>query len=235
MSATHHAWVQERIALAKRLNEGECSGYYGDAMLILSALLSGLAADLWPGKGKDRRRFVEAWSTLSSPELNAAAISVPFLLDFLDGEGQLDLAEEVRATRPGALAPWDSLVVTGERVDQSEDELAALDPQLTPKVLRRFSYGSVFYEHVRSGYTHEYHTTESARPHPQTSEPAPVSYVNVLRRPDLRRSRPIHFDVAWVAEVVKSVSASVMASNRNRSLPDPRTWWIDGQASIEMT
>lgn len=75
MSATHHARVQERIELAKRLNEGECGGYYGDAMLILSAVLSGLAADLWPGKGKDRRRFAEAWATLSSPELNAGAIS----------------------------------------------------------------------------------------------------------------------------------------------------------------
>jgi hypothetical protein len=58
MSATHHAWVQERIAFAKRLNEGECGGHYGDAMLILSAVLSGLAADQWPGKWKDRRRFV---------------------------------------------------------------------------------------------------------------------------------------------------------------------------------
>lgn len=233
MSATHHDWVRERIALAKRLNVGECGGYYGDAMLILSDLLSGLAADLWPGKGKDRRRFVEAWSTLSSPQLNAGAISVPFLLDALEEEGSQDLADKVRATRPGALAPWDSLVVTGERVDQAKDDLAALDPRLTSKVLRRFSYGSVFYEHVRSGYTHEYHTTESARPYRQIHEPAPVSYVNVLRQPDLRRTRPIHFDVAWVAELIESVSASVVASNIDRSLPDPRPWWVDGGASIE--
>ncbi len=59
-STRFQAWVQGRIALAERLNEGECGGSYGDAMLVLSALLSGRAADLWPGKGKDRRRFVEA-------------------------------------------------------------------------------------------------------------------------------------------------------------------------------
>jgi hypothetical protein len=53
-------WVRVRISLAKRLNPGGCGGSYGDAMLVLSALLSGRAADLWPGKGKDRRRFVEA-------------------------------------------------------------------------------------------------------------------------------------------------------------------------------
>lgn len=119
-------------------------------------------------------------------------------------------------------------------MDQPEEELAALDPRLTSNVLRRFSYGNVFYEHVRSGYTHEYHTTESARPHPQTSEPAPVSYVNVLRRPDLQTSRSIHFDVGWVAEVVESVSASIMVTSPNRSLPDPRTWWVDGEASMGM-
>jgi hypothetical protein len=231
MSATHHAWVQERIELAKRLNEGECGGYYSDAMLILSAVLSGLAADLWPSKGKDRRRFVEAWSTLSSLRLNPNAISVPLLLDALEKEGNTDLVEKVRATRPGALAPWDSLVVTGERVDQSEDELATLDPRLTSRVLRRFSYGNVFYEHVRSGYTHEYHTTESARSYPQTSEPAPVSYVNVLKRPVLRRSRPIHFDIAWVAEVVESVSASIVVTGRDRPLPDPRIWWVEGEGT----
>lgn len=229
-STRFRAWVRGRIALAKRLDEGECGGSYGDAMLVLSALLSGRAADLWPGEGKDRRRFVEVWSTRSNPELNPNLISVPLLLDALEEDGNSGLVEKVRATNPEAFPSYklDTLVVTGERVDLTEDELLALDPKLSAKKLRRFSYGNVFYKHVRSGYTHEYHTTDSASAFPQIGEPAPVSYVNVLRRSDHRTHRRIHFDVAWVAEVVESVSASVAASGFERPLPDPKTWWIDG-------
>ena len=103
-STRFRAWVRGRIALAKRLDKGECGGSYGDAMLILSALLSGRAADLWPGEGKDRRRFVEIWSTRPNPELNPNLISVPLLLDALEEEGNLGLVEKVRATNPEAFS-----------------------------------------------------------------------------------------------------------------------------------
>ena len=127
-------WIRGRISLAKRLDGGECGGSYGDAMLILSALLSGQAADLWPGKGKDRHRFVEAWSTLSAPDLTPNLVSVPLLLAGLKAEGEQELVEKVRRTNPDALAPWnDSLVVTGKRVDLPECQLEALDPRLTVK------------------------------------------------------------------------------------------------------
>lgn len=222
-------WVRGRITLAKRLNRGGCGGSYGDAMLVLPALLSGRAADLWPGKGKDRRRFVEAWSTRSDPGLTPNLISVPLLLADLKDANERDLMEKVRGTNLEALAPHnDSLVLTGEQVDLPEEELEALDTRLTAKRLRRFSYASIFYEHVRSGYTHEYHTTDAASPFPQAREPAPVSYVNMLRRSDRSTYRRIHFDVAWVAEVVKSVSDSFVASDLERPVADPLTWWIDG-------
>ena len=222
-------WVQGRISLAKRLNRGGCGGSYGDAMLVLSALLSGRAADLWPGKGKDRRRFVEAWSTLSDPGLSPNLISVPLLLADLKDTDERDLIEKVRGTNLEALAPHnDSLVLTGGRVDLPEDDLEALDTRLTVKKLRRFSYGSIFYEHVRSGYTHEYHTTDSASPFPQAHEPAPVSYVNMLRRSDCSTYRRIHFDVAWVAKVVQSISDSFVALGLERPIADPPTWWIEG-------
>lgn len=223
-------WVRERVATAARLAEGECGGSYGDAMLILSAVLSGQAADLWPGKGKDRRRFTEIWSTRSSLELNPNLISVPFLLEALEKDGDSDLVEKVRATSPEAFSPdkRDSLVVTGNLVDRTEDVLLALDPRLTARKIRPFSYGNVFYEHVRSGYTHEYHTTSSASSFPQSDEHVPVSYVNMLMSHDGRTYRRIHFDVTWVADIVRSVSTSFAASGLKRPLPEPSAWWIDG-------
>src|ERR687889_761799 len=84
-------WIRGRISLAKRLDGGECGGSYGDAMLILSALLSGQAADMWPGTGKDRRRFIEVWSTLAAPDLNPNLVSVPLLLADLKRDGEQDL------------------------------------------------------------------------------------------------------------------------------------------------
>jgi hypothetical protein len=156
-------------------------------------------------------------------------VSVPLLLADLEMDDQHDLVEKVRDTNPNALAQWnDSLVVTGDRVDLPGEKLEDLAPRLTAKKLRRFSYGSVFYEHIRSGYTHEYHTTDFASPFPQVREPAPVSYVNVLRRSDRTTYRRIHFDVAWVAEIVESVSDSLIASGLERPLADPPTWWVDG-------
>lgn len=236
MGDEFRAWVRGRIDLATRLDHGECGGSYGDAMLILSALLSGRAADLWPGKGKDRHRFVEVWSTLSDPDLTPNLVSVPLLLADLKKNDEQQLIEKIRGTNLDALASWnDTMVVTGERVDLPENQLKALDPRLAPKRLRLFSYGNVFYEHVRSGYTHEYHTTDSASPFPQVSETTPVSYVNMLKRSDRTTYRRIHFDVAWVAEVVESVSDSFVASGLERPLKAPSTWWIDGQVGPNRT
>jgi len=109
----------------------------------------------------------------------------------------------------------------------AEAELVALHPSLASKRLRRFSYGRVFYEHVRSGYVHEYRTTESARPFPQTGRPAPISYVNATKYPASRIRRPIYFDVAQVGRIVRSVASSLTADGPIEPRPDPRTWWVD--------
>jgi hypothetical protein len=220
-------WRQRRITLAKRLNEGECDGDYNDAILILSAILSGIAADLWPRKGKDRIRFVEIWASYADPSLAANLISVPLLVASLEEEGEHNLEQKVRNTHPQAFPPCkrDLMVVTGEDVDKTEAELIALDSRLASKKLRKFSYSNVFYEHVRSGYTHEYHTTEYASEFPMAGETVSVSYVNMS---GVRHRRQIYFHFAWVAQLVESVWASVKASGRTQPLPQPKTWWVDG-------
>lgn len=223
-------WVDDRVELAKRLDAGECGGTYADAVLVLSAVLSGFASDAWPGKRKDLVRFVEAWSILSDPALNADRISVPLLLEDLGQEEEWSLVEKVRASRPEIFAPGnDSLVVSGDEVDLAEADLAALDPTLDARKLRLLSYGRVFYEHVRSTYTHEYRLGEVASAFPQLSEPAPVSYVNFITRSDPRTRRRIHFDVAWVGEIVRSVAANLVTDGPVEPRPDPETWWVDGR------
>jgi len=228
--AGFHRWVKERVEFAERLDAGDCGGTYADAVLVLSAVLSGFASDAWPGKRKDRVRFVEAWSTLSDPALNAERISVPLLLDALREAGETALIEKVQASRPDVFAPGnDSRVLVSDEVDQTEVELAALDPALATKRLRRFSYGRVFYEHVRSAYTHEYRISEPASEFVQTAQSGQVSYVNFVRYPDRRVRRLIYFDVAWVGEIVRSVAASLVTDGPVEPRPDPGTWWVDGR------
>jgi len=52
-------WSEQKILLAEKLNSGECGGSYAEAVIILCGVLSGIAADTWPGIRKDRKRFVE--------------------------------------------------------------------------------------------------------------------------------------------------------------------------------
>jgi hypothetical protein len=224
-------WVQGRVAVALRLSEGQCGGTYAEAVLILSSILSGMAADLWPGKSKDRRRFVEMWAKYADPTLKPNLISIPLLINDLESKGLQDLATKLRAIYPPAFSPLsiaDTLVITQKEVDRSEADLLNLDPRLTTKYLRRFSYGAVCYDHVRSGYTHEYHTTDFARGLPMAREPVPVSYVNTLEEP----KRRIYFDITWVANIVVSASASVsaplMALPTQEHFLDPKCWWVDG-------
>jgi hypothetical protein len=84
------------------------------------------------------------------------------------------------------------MVVTGEDVDKTEDELVSLVPELGDWQLRRFSYGDVFYRNVRSGYTHLYRPKEYAREYPMADETKSVRYVNVNHLP----YRPIYFPIS---------------------------------------
>jgi hypothetical protein len=233
IGARFRAHVQQRIAVAKRLNEDECGGSYAEAMLILSSVLSGVATDLWPGEGKDRKRFVELWAKYADMALRPNLVSVPLLLNHLHDSGEENLAQKVRATRPEAhyLPDKPSMqIVTGKHVDQSEAVLSSLDPRLTAKKLRSYSYGNLFYKHVRSGYTHEGHPTDFASRYPMAEEPAPISYVNIVRYVDneIRSRRLIYFSAVWVADLVESVSNSAEPLLHSLPLQEPKSWWIDG-------
>src|SRR5438874_11300841 len=86
-------YVKHKLDMAGRLGSGECGGEYSDACVLISALLSGIAADLFPGTGMDRRRFVETWVRYARPDLGASNISVPLLARRLRRKG-----EDTRAT-----------------------------------------------------------------------------------------------------------------------------------------
>ena len=188
-----------------------------------------MAADLWPGEGKDRKRFVELWSMYAPAKYAPNRISVPLLVDRLDQTQRRAEAEALRASRPGMFGPGgDSRVLVANDVDQTELQISALSPSPPLKDIRRCSYGFVFYEHVRSAIVHEFHFGPKAVGTPMTDRPADVSYSNVLDRHTLARHRRIHFHLSWLLTVVDDVALAIEPIVMTAKPPEPAKWWIEG-------
>lgn len=224
MNASLGSTVDRKLAVAITLSEGGCGGSYYEATLLLSSIVSGIAADVWPGEGIDRKRFVELWVRYVNPALDALRISVPLLVTALDEQGKQVEAAALRKARPVAYTPgYSARVVVGSEVDATEAEVLATCPGLAVREVREFVYPNAFYRHVRSTLVHEYHLGESASARPMTPKEAGVSYVNIVTPPH----RQIHFHIPWLGEVIRSIAASVEPVIRSGPQAVPQAWWIE--------
>lgn len=199
--------------------------------MLLSHLISGMAADVWPGEGFDKKRFVELWSIHSDPTLGPTKISVPLLVQSLHKTGETASAEKIEAFRPEMFGPgYATRVLTGDDVDMSEKETLAIIPTMSVLKIRSFSYGAVFYKHVRSGLVHEFHLTESATQYPMTRRVATsVSYSNQRSQVDTYAvKRLIYFDFLWLMEVARSMASHFDSSAGPAEHSQPPQWWIEG-------
>ena len=220
-------YVDHKLQLASKLGSGECGGEYSDACVLISALLSGIAADLYPGTGMDRRRFVETWMRYGRPDLSPGNVSLPLLVRRLRRKGKHKEALAIEKLRPGSFGPGhESQVLTGANVDVPEDALIRACPTLTLRAVRDRSYAVVFYEHVRSTLVHEFHLDNRAAAVPMASEDSRVSYVNVVHAGSIQRR--IHFHLPWLIALARSIADGAKEDIRRRPLPLPTRWWIDG-------
>jgi hypothetical protein len=219
-------WVEDKRAIAERISRGEAGGGYPEAVILICAALSALSAELWPGRGIDKSRFVELLVRLGPHSAYCKTISVPLLVQFL--------ADSKRTTEAGTLGrelgfPHFSRVLTGPEIDASEDEILRSCPSLEIKDLRRCSYASVLYQEIRSSYAHEYQPGENAESWPMTMKPDQrVSYINRLVDAEkLKVQRLIHFHVEWLGELATGLAASVDAEEAVPR-PLPVQWWSEG-------
>jgi hypothetical protein len=219
-------WLMGRVELAARLSSGECGGSYGDAILILSALVSGIAAEIWPGERIDRKRFVEVWHRYSGAGLNANLVSLPLLVAALRNQKDFVTAEQVRSLRSDCISQGsrDSLVVTGERVDLPESDVIAAAPRLSLATIRNYTYGSVYYREFRSGYVHQYKTGTHAEEFIMSHTRGDITYSN-QNRPPYRR---INFSSTWLIEVARSICVAAASDYWDGEQPQPSSWWLDG-------
>jgi len=215
-------WMKAKRDVAFRLASGECGGSYGEAVIILCSAISALAAEVWPGRGKDRARFVEVLREFASPDLNTVRISIPLLVGTVRKQ---ERTSEIVSLEKAFLDYSQSRVLTGDEVDKSEAEIIRVCPTLNAKEIRECSYANLLYEEIRSGYAHEYRPGTRADSRSMTSvRAAPVSYVNWANDPD----RHIHFHVEWLADVALAVAKAVDAVGATLPRADPLGWWVHG-------
>ncbi len=215
-------WARSKAQIAERLANGDCGGSYGEAVLILCAALNALAAEVWPGEGKDRKRFVQLLQENTPPTLEVIKISIPLLLRDLRADGENARANQIE-TAFGPLQHGHILI--GDEVDKSEVEILGACPDIELRKLRQLSYANLLYREVRSAYSHEYKAGSSAESFSQTTDPiARVSYVGSASGPD----RNIHFHIRWILTLLVETAAAVDCLEGSLPCPDPARWWLEG-------
>lgn len=231
MASNLVSFVQKKLAVAQCLDSGGCGGGYGEAVLVVAGLLGGISADLWPGKRIDRARFIELWSQYADPTHGPNRISLPLLVARLRETGRGAEAATLETLQPRVFGPgYHSRVVTADNVDLTEAEIIGLCPTLTVIDVRAFSYGAVFYEHVRPAIVHEFHFGTQAVGVPMTDRQADVSYSNYLDRDTRAHSRRIHFHMPWLVSLADGVAANAESILSTAApLPAPSPWWINGR------
>jgi len=217
-------WSEQKILLAEKLNSGECGGTYAEAVIILCSVLSGIAADTWPGKHKDRKRFVELLTRYSDESLEADKVSIPLLIGALREQ---ELMSEADALFREFMPNGKCKIITGGDVDKKESDVVSVCPNLPKKLIRENSYAHILYKEIRSGYTHEYMPGSRSDSWAMGSERKNsfISYVNRADKPN----RLIYFNVSWLVELVRSIVRSAPVITDISEAKKFKNWWLLSQ------
>jgi hypothetical protein len=213
-------WASKKCEIALRLASGECGGSYEEAVIILCAAISGLAAQVWPGDGKDRVRFVEVLKEFAPAEIAVTQISVPILVDVLRHAEPPTACEGLEKSLVD-FGP--TRVLTGQEVDKSEAEILAACGTVSTKEIRGCSYAALLYREIRCPYAHEYRAGSRADPSPMSGASGSlVSYVNWVHT-----CRHIHFHVELIAQLVLAIATGIDGTTTPRQA-EPQQWWVNG-------
>ncbi|MFA6051347.1 MAG: hypothetical protein WC762_02025 [Methylobacter sp.] len=217
-------WSHKKVELALRLNNGDCGGSYAEAVIILCSVLSGIAAEVWPGRNQDRNRFVELLVKYTDASFNCQKVSVPLLVGAVRNNGDIQLADKIKRD---LMLFSDARVITGDDVDKTIDELKAAYPSIDLTILKKNSYACVLYEEIRSGYVHEYRPGERSDSWAMTAGQSSISYINRVDKPD----RLIYFNVEWLAKLIGEVVDTLSKFESMPVFNAYSPWWL-GKMSI---
>lgn len=196
-------WFQERINVADEIVSQHGSKAESDAEIILCCAISALAATVWPGKGIDRKRYIQLLIEFTPPKFDVQKISVIHLVSSLQDKAQLDAANILISARfkselaylskspmtygyldgeplyAGTLSP----IFDPAEVDLDEVEAFELIPKFEKSEIRRSSYASIIYSELRSGLVHEYELFPNLASRGWPGKEDQLCYINFLKLP----------------------------------------------------
>jgi hypothetical protein len=207
-------FLRERMELVRGLMSGKLPVAYADLALITCAVMSACAARRWPGKGIDRRRFIELLVVHSAPDFHTSWVSVPMLLN------RRLIAEENTPYARGK----QTRIFRDEEIDLSFDAAAARYPNVPPSVLVDCCCASLIYDQLRCGYAHDYSAGKDMTHVQPSRREARVSYILRGTGPGwaaVRRMATFH--LPYLIELAEYHVALVPDEACER----PARWWID--------
>ena len=232
ISSFYQSFVEQKITTAQTIAAGSCEGTYAEGALIMCAVISAMSAIAWPGKGQDRKRFVEIITRFSPLGINPKKVSGPLLVQ--DGK----ICNSIIGI------PSKSFKLT-EANDHYEEDIINLCPRLALPEIRKYSYANLLYEQIRCNYAHQYRIGPSASEHDSLRQKqimdineSDISYVSVIGD-NVSFLQVIYFPLKWIASVVQSVAKGLdVELSRQGKMPFddlcldiPNPWWLDGKNS----
>jgi len=186
---------------------------YADLALILTAVISGCAAQRWPGRNIDTKRFVELLVMHSEPEDHCDYISIPALLSS-------QFIQE--ADTPWGVPGKEVRIFRDDEVDMPLSEARSKYPGLGVSDLKKHSYSYLLYSWLRCGYAHEYCASDNTTEFPPSRDRARLSYIGRHQKDGtIRRMTAFHLDY------ILSLAQYHVDHIAEHPEPLPVKWWIE--------
>jgi hypothetical protein len=174
--------------------------------------MSACAAARWPGRGTDRRRFVELLVRFSPIDAHTTWVCVPTLIN-----SHLVAEADTPYGPPGE----DTRIFRDHEIDLELSAAQAKYSNVPRADLKRCTYAVLIYEWLRCGYAHEYCPHENITHVPPSRYNARLSYIGRATPNGLKRMISFHLD--YLIDLAQYHATNV-AENAD---PLPREWWID--------
>jgi hypothetical protein len=219
-------WFLSKVEIADSLYSQY--GYYGesDAEILLCCAISALASKMWSGKGFDNGRFTEFLIKFTPRAANIQRISVPVLAAKLRDK---NLSAKANLILNNYLQNDFGQVFTCDEIDQTEDVILSICPNLESRVIRSASHVEIIYEDLRCGLVHNGHVSKFMF-HDFSSDMKMPYYANLQDETHLEH--PLCFPYNYIREILVAVAENAFAYRNTVSswpIPRPSKWWIDGQ------
>jgi hypothetical protein len=206
-------FLQGRIDLVKALRTSSLPVTPEDLELIITAVMSACAACRWPGKGFDRKRFVESLIQFGSPELHLDYVSTGALLEMgVISDSQTEWGMPGKRLR----------IFKGDEIDGPIPAMATRYPHASTLQFKQACYANRIYEWLRCGYAHTYLAAGNTTNMQPSDFPAQISYIGE-RRDDGSVARVAKFHLDYLIDVAQEQVSTLPKTK----LPEPPTWWID--------